>query len=208
VWRNYVTVGWRALIRNKTYAFINVFGLATGLAACLLLLLYVRYETTYDRWLPDSERVFQVQSVGTGPEDAGTVMQATHGIITESLAREFPEIEAISRADGEQLVLVRNGEPVFASAFLVDPSFFDVLQLPFLRGDRRTALARMDGVVLSRTEAIRQFGSIDVIGRTITGIRRGEQYAMQVTGVFEDVPRNSHLDLSMVRRITDEERAS
>jgi putative ABC transport system permease protein len=207
MWRNYLTVGFRSLVRSRTYAFINVFGLATGLAACLLLLLYVRYETTYDRWLPDAEQVFQVQSVSTDPEDPGAVLQATHGIITDSLGREFPEIEAISRADGEELVLLRNGEPVFASAFLVDASFFDVLQLPFLRGDRTRALAGMDGVVMSRSEAIRQFGTIDAVGRTLTGIRRGEQYAMRVTGVFEDLPRNSHLDVSMVRRITDEEKA-
>ena len=65
MWRNYLTVGFRALTRSKTYAFINIFGLALGLAACLMLLIYVRYETAYDRWLPDAERVFQVQSIST-----------------------------------------------------------------------------------------------------------------------------------------------
>ena len=53
MWRNYLTVGVRALVKNKTYAFINIFGLAIGLAACLMLLLYVRYETSYDAWLPE-----------------------------------------------------------------------------------------------------------------------------------------------------------
>ena len=55
MWRNYLTVGYRALTKNRTYAFINIVGLAIGLAACLMILLYVRYETSYDSWLPDAE---------------------------------------------------------------------------------------------------------------------------------------------------------
>ncbi len=60
--RNYLTVGLMALVKNRTYAFINIFGLAIGIAACLLILLYVRYETSYDNWLPDSDRIYQFQS--------------------------------------------------------------------------------------------------------------------------------------------------
>jgi putative ABC transport system permease protein len=60
--RNYLTVGLRSLTKNKTYAFINIFGLALGLAACLLILLYVRYEMSYDKWLPNAENTYQVQT--------------------------------------------------------------------------------------------------------------------------------------------------
>src|SRR5690242_19565837 len=111
MWRNYLTVGFRALARSKTYAFINIFGLALGLAACLLLLIYVRYETSYDRWLPESERVYQVQSIST-PEDGGEPVpqQGSHGVITETLPKEFPQIEAIARADSVTPVFLRNGE--------------------------------------------------------------------------------------------------
>jgi len=62
MWRNYLTVGFRSLTRSRGYAVINLLGLALGLAACLLLLLYVRYETSYDNWLPDYERIYQVQA--------------------------------------------------------------------------------------------------------------------------------------------------
>ena len=62
MWRNYLTVGLRALAKNKTYAFINIFGLALGLAACLMILLYVRYELSYDKWLPNAENVYQLQT--------------------------------------------------------------------------------------------------------------------------------------------------
>jgi putative ABC transport system permease protein len=207
MWRNYLTVGMRALTASKTYAFINVFGLALGLAASILLLLYVRYETSYDAWLPDAERVFQVQSINTdvNSSDQG-VQQATHGVITQSLAHDFPQIEAISRADEAIPVFLRNGEPSFAPMYLVEDNFFRILQLPFLRGDPRTALARPDGLVLSRSEAIHRFGGVDIIGQTVTAIRRGEQYSLTVTGVFEDIPRNSHLNFSMIGRIGDRDR--
>ncbi|HWT12907.1 MAG TPA: ABC transporter permease [Allosphingosinicella sp.] len=207
MWRNYLTVGLRALVRNKTYAFINIFGLALGLAACLMLLVYVRYETGYDRWLPDAERVYQVQSISTSEDNAEPVaQQGSHGIITESLADDFPQIEAIVRAEGVNPVFLRDGEATFAPMFLVDPNFFQVLELPFLRGDRRTALGGMDALVLSRTEAMNRFGSIDIIGRTVTAIRRGEQYSLRVTGVFEDIPRNSHMEFAMIGRISQRDK--
>src|SRR4028119_920272 len=68
MWRNYFSVGVRALAKNKTYAFINIFGLAIGLAACLMLLLYVRYERSYDEWLPNAQNVYQVQTHFRDPD--------------------------------------------------------------------------------------------------------------------------------------------
>src|SRR5918995_4796488 len=145
MWRNYLTVGFRALTRSRTYAFINIFGLALGLAACLMLLIYVRYETSYDGWLPDAERVYQVQSVSTSQDNAEPVpQQGTHGVITESLAADFPQIEEIVRVEGERPVFLQNGEPTFAEMAVADDNFFRVLQLPFLRGDPATALRGMD----------------------------------------------------------------
>ncbi|MDP8913732.1 MAG: ABC transporter permease, partial [Pseudomonadota bacterium] len=95
MWRNYLTVAVRALAKNRTYAFINIVGLAIGLAACLMILIYVRHETSYDAWLPDAERIYQVQAISTDPENAGgPPQQGAHGVVAESLARAFPEIEA------------------------------------------------------------------------------------------------------------------
>ena len=208
IWRNYLTVGYRALTKSKTYAFINIFGLAVGLAACLMILLYVRYETSYDKWLPDSDRVYQVQSIHTDPE-TGEVsrQQGTHGVITESLAKDFPQIEAIARAEGAEPVFLRNGEASFAPMVRADESFFRILAIPFLYGDPATALRNVDDLVLSRSEALKRFGGINVVGQTMTVIRRGERSEMRVTGVFEDLPRNSHMNFTMVSRISDLEKA-
>ncbi|WP_129791968.1 ABC transporter permease [Sphingosinicella sp. CPCC 101087] len=208
MWRNYLTVGFRALTRNRTYAFINVFGLALGLAACLMILIYVRYETSYDRWLPDSERVFQVQSINVSEDNPNRVpQQGTHGVITESLAADFPQIEEIARVEGFNPVFLQEGEPVFVEMYLTDENFFRILQLPFLRGDPATALSGMDALVLSRSEAMNRFGSLDIIGRTVTSMRGGEQYSLRVTGIFEDIPRNSHMPFRALGRISEQEKA-
>lgn len=206
MWRNYFVVAVRALARNPTYAFINIFGLTIGLAACLLLLLYVRYETSYDRWIPDADRIYQLQAVPTGEDNAGPPMRAAHGIAAESLKADFPQIEAISRADSITPVFLRDGRPSFAPMFVVDPEFFQALPLPFVRGDPRTALEGMDSLVLSRTEAMNRFGSLDILGETVTSVRRGEQISLRVTGIFEDVPKNSHVEFTMLGRISDVDR--
>ena len=207
MWRNYLTVGFRALTRSRTYAFINIFGLALGLAACLMLLIYVRYETSYDRWLPDADRVFQVQSISTAEDNGEPVaQQGTHGVITESLAHDFPQIEEIARVEGFNPVFLRDGEPRFVDMALTEESFFRIVGLPFLRGDPRNALRGMDSLVLSRSEAMNLFGSIEIIGRTITAIRRGEQHSLRVTGIFEDIPRNSHMNYRAIGRISEIEK--
>ena len=207
MWRNYLSVALRSLLRHKTHAFINVFGLAVGLAACLLILIYVRYESSYDDWLPDSDRVFQVQTFSTDPDEAESPFdQYTNGPVAESLAREFPQIEAITRLHPVNPVLLREGQPSFARLWLTDENFFRVLPLPLIRGDPRTALAGMDSLVVSRSEAINRFGTVDALGQTVTAVRSGEQHSLRVTGVFEDIPRASHMGFAMLGRMPEAER--
>ncbi len=206
MWRNYLTVACRALSRQKVYAFINIFGLALGLAACLLLLLYVRYETSYDDWLPDAGRVFQVQTTGIDDSTGGRIaMQAATQPVAAALAKDFPQLEAVSKFEPDDIVVMKDGQAVRVEVHAVDERFFDILSVPFLRGSGASALKAVDGVALSRSQAVRQFGTIDSIGRTLTTVRGGETYDLRVTGVFEDIPKNSHLNFAIVRRFTTAE---
>ena len=200
MWRNYLTVALRSLAKHKTYAFINIFGLALGLAACLLILLYVRYETSYDKWLPDSDRIYQVQATWHEPGQPVTKNQASPMPVRETIAGGFPQIEAVSVAIPGRATLVRDGQPVFVDALIVDPSFFDIFQLEFVRGSARTALPNTTSVVLTETEAMKQFGTIDVIGRIITEQSSDERTDYRVTGVLRDLPKNSHLRLATIVR--------
>jgi putative ABC transport system permease protein len=202
MWRNYFTVGIRALGKNKTYAFINIFGLAIGLAACLMLLLYVRYERSYDAWLPNAENVYQVQSHFTDP-DTGEVNHAQMSpyVSGTTLKNDFPQIERRVYALSASPVVLRSGEAMPTEDVLfADGLFFDVLQFPLVRGDPRTALREVGSVVLSETEARKYFGDANPVGQTLTLINRGQQIDHRVTGVMRDLPRNSHIRASMVAR--------
>jgi putative ABC transport system permease protein len=202
MWRNYLTVGIRALAKNKTYAFINIFGLAIGLAACLMILLYVNYERSYDEWLPNSQNVYQVQSNWSDPETGEqTAGQMSAYVTGRTLAQDFPQVERKVYALGASPVVLRDGEALTTEdVVMVDGPFFDVIRLPLVRGDSSTALTQAGTVVLSESEARRFFGDANPVGQTLTFVLKGQNVDHRVTGVMRDVPRNSHLRLNMVVR--------
>ena len=203
MWHNYLTVGLRALLQSRTYAFINIFGLATGLAACLMLLLYVRYERSYDDWLPNAGNLYQLQTY-YAPSDGnpGFDTQMSAYVAGPSLQAAFPQIERRLYMRASAPIVIRGGEALnVENARMVDGPFFDMFGVPVLHGNPATALDRSGNVALSRTEAIRLFGTENAVGRTITLIDdEGETADHQVTAVFADLPRNSHLRVSMLVR--------
>ena len=203
MWRNYMTVGLRALAKNRTYAFINIVGLAIGLAACLLLLVYVRYETTYDQWLPNSENAYQFQShyksKQTGEESH---FQMTSYVAGQRLKSNFPQVDRTVYALSSAPVIMRGGEAISTDdVLLVDNLFFDVLQFPLAQGDPRTALSQTNSVVLTQTEARRVFGTENVLGRTLTMVSRGVSTDYRVTAVARDLPHNTHIRFSIIARV-------
>jgi putative ABC transport system permease protein len=203
MWRNYLTVGIRALAKNRTYAFINIFGLAIGLAACLMLLLYVRYEQSYDAWLPNAENVYQLQTHFTNPE-TGEVdnLRMAPIVARTAMVKDFPQIERSVYVASSGPVVMHDGEAIAAEdTVLVDDLFFDVLQLPMVAGDPQRALSQPGSIALSRSEARRYFGDENALGKTLTLVMRGQSIDHRVTAVFEDLPRNSHLRLNMLVRI-------
>jgi putative ABC transport system permease protein len=200
MWRNYLTVGYRALARSRGYAAINIFGLALGLAACLLILLYVRYETGYDKWLPDSDRIYQVQATWHEVGQPVTKNQKSPVPVRDALPGGFPQIEAMSVAMPGRLATIRDGQAVWVDELYVDPAFFDIFKLDFVRGSAKTALPNVTSIVLTEREALKQFGTLDVIGKTVTEQISTGTYDYKVTGVIKDLPKNSHLELAMVAR--------
>ncbi|WP_129791971.1 ABC transporter permease [Sphingosinicella sp. CPCC 101087] len=202
MWRNYLTVGLRSLLRSRTYAFINIFGLAVGLAACLMLLLYVRYERSYDEWLPNAENLYQLQNISTDDETGEVYrMQMSQYAAGTALEQDFPEVERRLFMYGTFAIALKDGEAIsIENAAAAAGPVFDVLPLPFVRGDPATALARPGNVVLTETVAQRLFGDEDPIGRTLTLVQR-EHVDHRVTGVIRDLPPNSHMRLSMIYRI-------
>jgi putative ABC transport system permease protein len=203
MWRNYMVVGIRALTKNKTYAFINIVGLAIGLAACLMLLLYVRYETDYDNWLPQAENTYQFQTYYRDPQTGErNDLQMSSYVSGERLKADFREIEASVFVQASSATVTRNGEALLIdNVGYVNGPFFDTIALPLAAGDPRSALANPGSLVLTETEANRLFGRTDVIGQQLTIIVRGRPVDHRVTGVLRDLPRNSHMRFSMLVRV-------
>lgn len=202
MWRSYLTVGVRALAKSRIYAFINIVGLAIGLAACLMLLLYVRYERSYETWLPNVANLYQVHAElrdpGTGEQ---THAQMSPYVAGATLAADYPQIERKVYLLSASPVISHNGQALPAeNAVFADGNLFALMQVPFVHGDRSIALDQVGSLVLSQTEAQRLYGDANPVGRTLTLILRGRSVDHRVTGVMRDMPRNSHQRFSMVAR--------
>jgi len=201
MWRNYLTVGLRSLMRSKAYTAINVFGLAVGMASCILILIFVRHELSYDSWLPNADRTFQVQTERVATEEPPSFLQTSFYPAAALMERDFPEIERTAGTYRTRPVVLVGRQPVYVDVLLADPDLFEILELPFVRGDARAALRDPDSLVLTETEARRFFGEADPIGRTLPMVRQGVEANLRVTAVLRDLPENSHLGLTMVGRL-------
>ncbi len=190
--QNYLVTGLRALNRNRVFALINILGLAIGMAACILLLLFVRYEMSYDRWLPEHDRAYEVQRFVHDPSvGAPYAAQETAWIAGRTLARDFPEIEAVAYlAQGEPVVL-QDGVATTSHVLMADPTFLDIVRLPLLRGDRQSAMRDLHSVLLTEHEAARRFPGRDAMGQTLAMVRNGKTIDYRVTGILRDIPKNS-----------------
>lgn len=202
MWGNYLHTGLRSLAKSPMGTTINVAGLALGLAAFVLIMLFVRYETSYDAWLPGADRAFQLQQWNIGGDAAGGPgTQMTSFRSGTALRKDFPQIDRLVYVGQGQPAIIQDGQASVAQNFVyVDGPLFDILRLPFLAGDPRTALARPGQLVLTESEATRRFGSpAAALGRTLTLVASGKSTDYKVAGVVAD-PRHSHLALSIVAR--------
>jgi putative ABC transport system permease protein len=189
--RNYLTVARRLLARNPVYAAINVGGLAVGLAAALLITVFVLDELGYDRQLPQAERVARLTRETSALSSAPMGPAIASGLSgVESAVRFVEQDDAVYSADGSD-------ERIGDRLLFADSTFFDIFQPEFLAGDPQTALDRPDAIVLTESLARRVFSSLDVVGRTIF-VDDGTAYEREVTGVIRDVPRRSHFHYGAV----------
>jgi putative ABC transport system permease protein len=198
--RNYLTIAIRMLVRNRVQSAINIGGLALGLAGCLMILSYVRYERSYDSWLADSARVYQVQTIVHPPGQPDVRSQLSPFPVYEQLPGAFPQIEAITSVQSGKTVTERDGQPIFVDVLTVDADFFKVFALPFLHGSAATALSDPQATVMTESQAIRLFGTSDVLGRMVTFGAGDGKRPVRVTGVLRDLPPNSSLRVGLLRR--------
>ena len=195
--RNYLKTGWRNIIKNKGTFAVNITGLALGIASCIMIMLYVADELSYDRFNKKADQiarvVFRANVNGEAMNEA--VVMAP---VAQTLKNDLPEvIDATRIAKSYNNRLESNGSYYGQSNLAyVDPNFFNVFTLPIIRGDQKTPLDKPNSVVISETLAKSLFGNSDPIGKTITVTNRDQQ--LNVSGVMKDIPKNSHFHFDLL----------
>src|SRR3569832_1539747 len=136
MWRNYWTVAVRALAKSKTYSIINIAGLAIGMAACILILLYIRYERSYDTWLPDVANTYQLQTWSPHPDDGEPFYLQMSSYVTKvRIKKDFPQVQEASFILGSEPVFFKDGQASRTEDYkLADSDFLRVVNLPLLAG--------------------------------------------------------------------------
>jgi putative ABC transport system permease protein len=193
---NYLKTSWRNLIRDKSYSVINIIGLAIGVAACLLITLYILDELSYDKFHEKSDRIYRIYVNGRfGDNKFETVF--TPNPAKESLKEEFPQVESATHFMKTGPVRVKYSDEVFIEKrfFYADNEFFEVFSFPLIKGDVKNVLKKPNQAVLTEQTARKYFGKQDPMGKMIT--LHGEEL-FEVVGICENVPDNSHFHFDLL----------
>ena len=189
--RNQLLLAWRNLVKRAGISVINILGLATGIAACVLIYLYVHYELTYDLYNNKADRIVRVTTTIKGP--SSTTALATAPLKLGDILRTYPEVENVVRlnlADGG-VVRSRNDNFKETHFFETDTSVFSILAFTFIEGRAAGSLDGPHSIVLTRSIATKYFGKAAALGKTL--VFNGQPRT--VTGVVEDRPSNSDLTI-------------
>ena len=189
--RNYLTIAWRNMMRQKLYTLINILGLAVGTATFILVIRFVQDELSFDRWHTRSHRVYSVlRETRSGGKVA--LHRGTSGGLAEAIRTSVPEVEQVARTLTAWADIVQDGKRFTMPIWVVDPpAFFDLFDYPFIRGSHQTAFPNPSSIAITESQAERLFGKEDPIGRTLTlkgDVVYGE---FIVTAILRNVPENA-----------------
>lgn len=190
--RNYLKLALRNLSRQKAFSFINITGLAIGLACSMIILLWVRDEVSFDRFHPSAANMYRLVA------NAGDLQVAiTPSPVGPALRDEFPEVTDAVRLMPINSLMAEANDIKFEEqhAFYADSNFFQVFHFPLLQGDAATALDETTGLVVTEAFAKKYYGTTDVMGKTFHLLNKDD---FKVTGVIATVPGNSHLQFDLI----------
>ena len=190
MWWNYLKIAFRSLIRNKSYSIINIFGLALGLTAFILIASFVRHEASYDRFHQNSQRIFRM---GDSLKWSGNweKLAMTSAPMGPALQNDYPMVERATRIMPWKPSELRwNEKKVTESPHFADNNFFKVFSFELAKGNLESLLEEPRSIVISETLAKKLFGQNNPLGELVTFSDKG---SLKVTGVFKDFPTNSHL---------------
>jgi putative ABC transport system permease protein len=205
MFRNYLVTAFRNIARHKLYSFINIAGLAVGLACVIFVLLFIRDELSYDRWIPGTQNLYRVEKTSNIPGREPFATAQAPFLLPAAMQDAIPDVTAMTRLDYSFMTLFAGDRQFREHVASVDPNFFQVIKLPLVSGDPATIFKDPQSLVLSQSAARKYFGTADAIGKVIRTTAncdladdmaacRGRLIPFKVTGIVRDIPHNSQLD--------------
>jgi putative ABC transport system permease protein len=203
MFRNYLLTALRNIARHKLYSFINIGGLAVGLACVIFIMLFVRDELSYDTWIPGTQNLYRVETTIRVPDRAPWPLALIPHPMPEAMREEIPGVTGMTRYYSEGMTIANGNRQFVEQVSVVDPGFFKLIRLPFVTGDPATVFRQPNSVVLSQSAARKYFGDANPIGRTLlTGrgncapadtVCETATIALTVTGIMRNLPHNTQL---------------
>jgi putative ABC transport system permease protein len=194
--KNYIKIGIRNILRQKSYSLINILGLALGMTTCILIMIWVNHELSYDKFNKDSDRIFRIYhelSMAGNPRSnpSGSAPMA------QAISENCPEVESVTRImnAGRYTVEYNNNFFIEENVLYVDSTFFDVFSYNLIKGDPKSVLTAPNSIVITEEIESKYFGNEESIGK-ILRFNDGNDFI--ITGVIENVPENSHMKFDML----------
>ena len=209
MFKNYLTVAIRNLLRHKTYSAINIAGLAVGMACCIIFTMQAIFELSFDRFHEKADQIYRLINIqthgGKGVEFAESSVHvgASMGLTGEDMKNDFPEVLECARFESRSsgVMQYKDKKLRFRPVYRAEPSVFKMFSFDIIAGDEETALSEPYSVVITEETAFRLFGDEDPLGKVI--LKDGET-GYTVTGVVKDIPANSHIQFEMLMAYGDE----
>jgi putative ABC transport system permease protein len=199
MFRHYLITAARNFAHHKLYSFINIVGLAVGLACAILIALFVRDELSYDRWISGSSHLYRVEMTVHAPGRSQEQTARTPIPLPPLMKEQLPEVTAMTRISPQWETMTVGDRQFSETVLVVDPNFFDVIRLPLVTGDPAQVFSEPESIVLSQRVAKKYFGDASPLGKVVTISGRGhggltlESHSLTVSGILRDLPENTHL---------------
>jgi len=195
--KNYLKVALRNLWKNKAFSAINILGLASGLAVCLLIVLYVVDELSYDKYNVNADRIYRLDA-DIYFNNTSAIFAVAPDPLALTLKREYPVVQEMTRVNNQNDILIKkdNQNVQDHHCGYVDSTFFKVFTIPMIAGNASTALKEPNSIVIDETTAKKYFHSTDVVGKTLYVDNNTN---CKITGVIKDIPRQSHFHYHFLR---------
>jgi len=199
MFKSYLKVTWRNIKRFKVFSIINISGLAVGMACCLLIIMYISDELSYDGFFKNSNRIYRINtisSIGASKRSFAVVPS----VFAPGIADSIPEIESSVRVMrmGNPRIEYNNTEYELPQLIMADPTFFHVFSYQFTAGNPETSLEKPGSIIITETMARIIFNDQDPIGKSIIPLIGRDTKPLEITGVIKEVPKNSHLQFNGV----------